>query len=128
MQLLTNLRDIRSMVTGDMLDSGCNAVRYKIGQAISCKLDPVGNSKLRNIIKSLLLLGANLSQSREFRDLFEDVLTKVVLSLQMLTGRIISTVLFVSFFFVYLPSHLNIFVAIIIKYVHYYIIAFNASK
>ena len=40
----------------------------------------VGSSsgKLRNVIKSLMLLGANLSQSREFRDLFEDVLTKVV--------------------------------------------------
>jgi hypothetical protein len=35
------------------------------------------SGKLRNIVKSLMLLGANLSQSREYRDLFEDVLTKV---------------------------------------------------
>jgi hypothetical protein len=33
--------------------------------------------KLRGIVKSIILLGANLSQSREFRDLFEDVVTKV---------------------------------------------------
>lgn len=77
LQLLANLRDIRGIVTGDVLDVGCNSVRYKIGTAVANKLDPVGSSKLRNIIKSLLLLGANLSQSREFRDLFEDVLTKV---------------------------------------------------
>lgn len=35
------------------------------------------SGRLRSIVKSLMLLGANLSQSREFRDLFEDVLTKV---------------------------------------------------
>jgi hypothetical protein len=33
--------------------------------------------KLRTIVKSILQLGANLSQSREFRDLFEDIVTKV---------------------------------------------------
>ena len=69
---------MRGIVTGDTLDVGCTSVRYKIGAALAAKLDPVGSSKLRNIVKSLLLLGANLSQSREFRDLFEDVLTKVI--------------------------------------------------
>jgi len=66
-------------------------VRYRIGTLLANKLDAGagggglsgiagvggGGNKLRNLIKALLLLGANLSQSREFRDLFEDVLTKV---------------------------------------------------
>lgn len=85
-----NLRDIRSVFSGDALDAGCQSVRYKIGSALANKLDagsgggPLsiagvggGGNKLRNLVKALLLLGANLSQSREFRDLFEDVLTKV---------------------------------------------------
>lgn len=88
-QLLVNLRDIRSVVSGEALDAGCNSVRHKIGPALANKLDASsggglsgiagvgGGNKLRNLIKALLLLGANLSQSREFRDLFEDVLTKV---------------------------------------------------
>lgn len=33
--------------------------------------------RLRNIVKSLLQLGANLSQSREYRDILEDLLGKV---------------------------------------------------
>ena len=47
----------------------CTLLYYAVGSS---------SGKLRNVIKSLMLLGANLSQSREFRDLFEDVLTKVV--------------------------------------------------
>ena len=35
-------------------------------------------SRIRTVIKNLLQIGANLSQSREFRDLFEDILTKVL--------------------------------------------------
>ena len=86
-----NLRDLRSVISGDLLDSGCTSVRYRIGTLLANKLDAGagggglsgiagvggGGNKLRNLIKALLLLGANLSQSREFRDLFEDVLTKV---------------------------------------------------
>ena len=90
--MLVNLRDLRSVITGDLLDSGCHSVRHRIGTQLANKLDAGagggglsgiagvggGGNKLRNLIKALLLLGANLSQSREFRDLFEDVLTKVV--------------------------------------------------
>lgn len=75
--MLANLRDVRGIVTGETLDVGVNSVRYKMGQTLASKLDPTGSSRLRNIVKSLLALGANMSQSREFRDLFEDVLTKV---------------------------------------------------
>lgn len=62
-----------------MLDIGCNNVRSKLNPAILKKLDPsVGSSgRLRNIVKSVLLIGANLSQTREYRDLFEDLVTKI---------------------------------------------------
>jgi hypothetical protein len=33
--------------------------------------------RARGLVKALLLIGANLSQVREYRDLFEDLLTKV---------------------------------------------------
>jgi hypothetical protein len=33
---------------------------------------------LKNVLKSLLLIGGNLSHSREYRDLFEDIVVKVL--------------------------------------------------
>lgn len=77
--MLANLRDIRTMITGELLDSGCHTVKRHIGAMLANKLDHGGgsSSRLRNVIKSLLLIAANLSQSREYRDLFEDILTKV---------------------------------------------------
>jgi hypothetical protein len=81
-KLLASLRDIKSVVSGDALDLGCASVKQRLGNALYHKLEVGGaSSKLRNIVKALLLIGGNLSQSREYRDLFEDVLTKVRLCL-----------------------------------------------
>lgn len=90
------------------MDHGCLLIRQSIGNQLSKKIDGgqsslmLGGSKLRNIVKSLLQLGktstllirtckrcvhtmvssllsgANLAQSREYRDVLEDILTKVV--------------------------------------------------
>eukprot|EP01036_Dinobryon_divergens_P023233 gene23233-31559_t len=78
--LLANLRDLKIHLTGELLDSGCHAVRHKLGHLVR-KLEPPGSnsySRIRTVVKNLLQIGANLSQSREFRDLLEDILTKVV--------------------------------------------------
>ena len=45
---------------------------------LSCSCMYGSYSRIRTVIKNLLQIGANLSQSREFRDLFEDILTKVL--------------------------------------------------
>eukprot|EP00981_Chlorochromonas_danica_P008328 scaffold2117_cov175-Ochromonas_danica.AAC.3 len=82
--LLANLRTLRTIYSGEALDHGCLLIRQSIGNQLSKKIDGgqsslmLGGSKLRNIVKSLLQLGANLAQSREYRDLLEDILTKVV--------------------------------------------------
>eukprot|EP01039_Chlorochromonas_danica_P010816 gene10816-12025_t len=83
-ELLANLRTLRTIYSGEALDHGCLLIRQSIGNQLSKKIDGgqsslmLGGSKLRNIVKSLLQLGANLAQSREYRDLLEDILTKVV--------------------------------------------------
>lgn len=83
-ELLGSLRNLRTIFTGEALDKGCNLIRLRLGAALMKKVEAqssvssmMGGSKLRNIVKSLLQLGANLSQSREYRDLLEDILTKV---------------------------------------------------
>jgi hypothetical protein len=79
-QLLSTLRDIRNLLTGDLLDGVCQSLASKLGPGLVKKIE--GNStfhasRIRTIMKSILQIGANLSQSREYRDLFEDVLIKV---------------------------------------------------
>ncbi len=79
--MLLNLRDLKSLITGDTLDSCCNNVRSKLGSSLAKKLDSgwqASGTKLRSLIKCLLQIGANLSQTREFRDLFEDIFGKIV--------------------------------------------------
>ena len=76
--LLTNLRDLRMAMTGSVLDAGLGYVRLALNERPTCvrisrRLD---DSKMRSILKVLMQLGANLSQSREYRDLFEDILDK----------------------------------------------------
>ena len=78
-QLLSNLRDVRTVLTGEVLDSGCASVRAALqecGGPVTAKkiMEPF---RIRVILKALMQIGANLSQSREFRDIFEDLLTKV---------------------------------------------------
>ena len=78
-KLLANLRELKSHLTGDLLDAGCHAVRHRLGHALAKKIDSSASySRIRTVIKNLLQIGSNLSQSREFRDLFEDILTKVL--------------------------------------------------
>jgi hypothetical protein len=46
-----------------------------MGTTLSRKLE--SGNKLRLIIKSLIQIGANLSQTREYRDFFEDIVEKI---------------------------------------------------
>ena len=77
--LLSSLRDIRSLLTGEGLDLACNQIKSKIGPKLVRLIDGNSNSsnKIRSILKALIQIGANLSQTREYRDLFEDILCKV---------------------------------------------------
>lgn len=66
-----------------MLDAGCASVRSRLSSTVLRKLEgsvSFGYSfstRLRTAIKGLLTIGSNLSQTKEFRDLYEDILTKV---------------------------------------------------
>lgn len=66
-----------------MLDAGCASVRSRLASTVLRKLEgsvSFGYSfstRLRTAIKGLLTIGSNLSQTKEFRDLYEDILTKV---------------------------------------------------
>lgn len=77
------MRDLRTVLTGEMLDAGCASVRSRLSSGILRKLEGSVSfgyslsSRLRNVIKGLLTIGSNLSQTKEFRDLYEDILTKV---------------------------------------------------
>ena len=79
-QMLINLRDLRQMLTGEVLDSACNQVKHAIvmhgGIIASRKL--LDLPRIRMVLKSLMQIGGHLSQTREFRDMLEDILTKVV--------------------------------------------------
>ena len=77
---LVNLRELRNLLTGDTLDAVAIEVKNRlnlttVGQQIANKLASGG--KIRLVIKSILIIGAHLSQTREFRDFLEDILTKV---------------------------------------------------
>ena len=77
---LVNLRELRNLLTGDTLDAVAIEVKNRLnltaaGQQIANKLASGG--KIRLVIKSILIIGAHLSQTREFRDFLEDILTKV---------------------------------------------------
>ena len=78
-QLLINLRDIRQVMTGNVLDTGVKYVRIALSERSGCLrvMKRVDDSKMRIILKALMQIGANLSQSKEYRDLFEDVHEKV---------------------------------------------------
>ena len=77
-QLMSNLRDIKTALTGDTLNMGCQHVTSSLmersGGAIVKKLE---GARLRTVLKAIMQIGANLSQTREYRDFFEDILTKV---------------------------------------------------
>jgi hypothetical protein len=62
-------------LSGDSLESAIKLVKRRIIVFMGSKLE--NGDLIRTIVKSLLLLGANLSQAREYRDVFEDILTKV---------------------------------------------------
>ena len=82
---MVNLRELRNIFTGESLDSCVVLVRENLlavyensAQLILDKLDDTisgGDARIRDIIKSLLLIGAHLSQAREFRDIIEDIVT-----------------------------------------------------
>jgi hypothetical protein len=80
-QLMNNLRDIKTVVTSDVLNMGCQLVINNLqdragGAAIVRKLEQ-HSGRLRSMLKTIMQIGANLSQSKEYRDFFEDVLTKL---------------------------------------------------
>lgn len=101
--LLNNLRSLRSILYGESLDFRINKLKSLLGSTIIKKIDGNNSSfvhsssssnssstntsssssissstlKIKNIFKNLLLIASNLSQNREFRDLFDDLLIKV---------------------------------------------------
>ena len=86
-QMLINLRDVRTMLTGDVLDAACQLVRDTIAQKVISSSGSGSNlvarrlldlSRIRTVLKALTQIGGHLSQTREYRDIFEDFLTKVV--------------------------------------------------
>ena len=81
LQLLISLRDLKTLLSGEALDAGCNALKTRLGPSLAKKIENSSSgftgSKIRSVVKHLLQIGANLSQTREYRDLFEDILTKV---------------------------------------------------
>ena len=74
-----SLRDIRMHYTGDNLDKGIMAIRKSISQRTqgALLLRKLNEDKMRAIVKSLMQIGASLSQSREYRDFLEDTLSKI---------------------------------------------------
>jgi hypothetical protein len=74
-----SLRDIRMHYTGDNLDKGIVAIRKSISQRTqgALLLRKITEEKMRMIVKSLMQIGASLSQSREYRDFLEDILSKI---------------------------------------------------
>ena len=60
---MSSLRDIRAAVSGDALDAGCAAMRARLDPAVLPKVESHA-SKLRAVARSLIQIGANLSQSR----------------------------------------------------------------
>lgn len=80
--MTSSLRDLRGIISGENLDNATSVVKSKLNNTLIRKIEgssATATSRLRGIIKSLLQLGANLSQSREYRDLFEDIISKVFL-------------------------------------------------
>ena len=83
--LMINLRELRNIFIGESLDAcvilmreNLLAIHNNSAQVILNKLGTTvssGNANIRGIIKSLLLIGAHLSQAKEFRDIIEDIVT-----------------------------------------------------
>ena len=83
--LMVNLRELRNIFTGENLDVCAQMVRENLSAVYTHNAELIlnklgsrvldGNLKIRGLIKSLLLVGAHLSQAREFRDLIEDIVT-----------------------------------------------------
>lgn len=81
-QLTVSLRDIRAILHGEALDSACAVLRQKLlttlagGRELLRKLE-AGPGRLRQAVKAILNIGSNLSQSREYKDIYEDMIQKV---------------------------------------------------
>jgi hypothetical protein len=79
-QMLINLRDLRTILTGEVLDTACSIVLKAIiakGETISSRR-MLDLPRIRTVLKSLMQIGGHLSQTREFRDMLEDFLAKIV--------------------------------------------------
>lgn len=72
--LLVSLRVLRSSIHGESFEQLLQTTRNALPTPLIRKLEGVnsGNSRMKSILKSLLSMASNLSQPREFRDLFED--------------------------------------------------------
>jgi len=84
-QLLSNLRELRTMFTNDVCEVAVAHVKRVLstmarGDAIVRKLDASG--RLKSVLKSLTNICGHLSQSKEYRDMYDDVLNIVGESLQ----------------------------------------------
>ncbi len=65
---------------GEVLDNACiaviDAIKYR-GGALSQNRRILDKDNIRPILKNLLVIGNSLSQSKEFKDFLEDILTQV---------------------------------------------------
>lgn len=76
--LLGSLREIRTIITGELLDIGVAHVRKEILERSTTMMKKLDPAKIRSTLKILMQIGSCLSQTSEFRDLFEDLLSKIV--------------------------------------------------
>mmetsp|Transcript_14905 Transcript_14905/g.22423 ORF Transcript_14905/g.22423 Transcript_14905/m.22423 type:complete len:453 (+) Transcript_14905:20-1378(+) len=79
-QLLGVLREVMSLVKGEVLERAVQSVRKGLhsSQKRSAIVSKMGsNGRIKVVLKTLVSIGGHLSQSREYRDLFEDIAHKI---------------------------------------------------
>lgn len=78
-QLLSSLRDLRTALSGPNLDLACALVRQAAAERGNERLVRKIDRVLRAVLKAILLIGNNLATTNEYKDVFDDILTKVKL-------------------------------------------------
>ena len=90
--MTVSLREIRNTLHGEVLDGACGVLRQKLittiaggtgtgtgtGRELVKKLEAGGGSgRFRQVVTAILMIGSNLSQTREYKDIYEDMIQKV---------------------------------------------------
>lgn len=81
-QLVASLRDLKHLIGGgDALDVACalakTSLQSRETRSAGMNVTKRVESRLKVILKSMISIGGNLSNAREFRDIFEDIVTKI---------------------------------------------------